>query len=532
MVRVLVNWAAAFDAGDLGIGGTPDRSTNDVYRDLFIDGVPDRAHGTTHMAVLQKILFEVEREPSAELAWAVLHLAATGFDRSLFDPEVLQVRDLGHWTLMRMEGGEVWVFLLDVASGKPGRWSPDGEPRDIPPAQQAAAIRLLGSENRTVFRVPVESRLLDRDPRIRLAASEALEQMRRPDSVSVVTRALATERHPVVSPALARTLQSLLADGHVDEDLGTRSVRTALRTLGRSGWRTDMVLVELAAEYPSKSVILPLVDVLKRVEEDELVRAVSEETTPRLRHRAWEVLCQLTGARVPEDQPDAWREFWIREQHSIEIVKRPKPPTSTRATFYGIPVTGQEIAFVIDTSGSMKTPVAKPEEASVGTRSRRANSTPRQWSRLAAAKDQLALAVQSMDTGTRYHLLTFSTRVMSWNKRPVRATTGSRRSLTGVLGRLRANGSTNIYSALYWGLGAKWAVFGQPSDFAVDELFLLSDGLPTAGEVKNTDAILRLVQEMNRYQNIRINTVFTGTGQGADFLRRLAEENGGVFVQR
>ena len=83
-------------------------------------------------------------------------------------------------------------------------------------------------------------------------------------------------------------------------------MRTALRALGRTGWRTDMVLVELAAEYPSKSVILPLVDVLKRVEEDELVRAVSEETTPRLRHRTWEVLCQLTGARVPEDQPDAW----------------------------------------------------------------------------------------------------------------------------------------------------------------------------------------------------------------------------------
>ena len=49
---------------------------------------------------------------------------------------------------------------------------------------------------------------------------------------------------------------------------------------------------------------------------------------------------------------------------------------------------------------------------------------------------------------------------------------------------------------------------------------------------RDPDAILRLVQEVNRYQKIRINTVFTGTGTGADFLRRLAEENDGVFVQR
>ena len=29
-----------------------------------------------------------------------------------------------------------------------------------------------------------------------------------------------------------------------------------------------------------------------------------------------------------------------------------------------------------------------------------------------------------------------------------------------------------------------------------------------------------------------VGTVFTGTGKGADFLRRLAEQNDGVFVQR
>ena len=45
-------------------------------------------------------------------------------------------------------------------------------------------------------------------------------------------------------------------------------------------------------------------------------------------------------------------------------------------------------------------------------------------------------------------------------------------------------------------------------------------------------SILELVKHANKYAKIRINTVFTGTGKGSDLLRRLAEENGGVFVQR
>jgi hypothetical protein len=41
-----------------------------------------------------------------------------------------------------------------------------------------------------------------------------------------------------------------------------------------------------------------------------------------------------------------------------------------------------------------------------------------------------------------------------------------------------------------------------------------------------------MVKLANRYAKIRINTVFTGSGKGAALLRRLADENGGVFVQR
>lgn len=41
-----------------------------------------------------------------------------------------------------------------------------------------------------------------------------------------------------------------------------------------------------------------------------------------------------------------------------------------------------------------------------------------------------------------------------------------------------------------------------------------------------------MVREANKYARIRIHCVFTGEGDGADLLRQLAAENGGVFVQR
>jgi hypothetical protein len=534
LVRILVHWAAAFDDGEIEIGAAPKGATASIYEDISLPGIGTVILETNHMSLLQKLLFKAEDEARVDVAWAVLHLAAAGFTKSLFDPAAVQVRDISHWTLMRMDSDAVWAFLMEAASGEPSRTVPDLQPDAVPPARQAAAIRLLGAGNRDVFRVPLESRLTATDPRIRLAAAEAIGHMRRPESVGVIGRALGSERHPVVAQALVHCLERLLAGDGLDVVVREQSVVSALRALRRAGWRTDMALVGLAAEYPNRGVISPLIDLLESVIDDELVRAVNEHASPRLRQEAWSTLCALTGAILPADQPEAWREFWEAEKDRIEIRKRNKPKTQTRASFFGIPVTGQEIAFVIDTSLSMRKLVDKPADTSRRTRRRfrrRAAPVDNRWSRLDAASDQLMTAVQSMEDTSRYRLITFADEVRR-TRRPVRPTPSTRRSLTEALGKLRPNGGTNLYGALFESLGAEQAVFGQQSAYEVDEIFLLSDGEPTAGAVEDKDTILRLVEELNRYQNIRINTVFTGTGVGAEFLRKLAEQNGGVFVQR
>ena len=96
--------------------------------------------------------------------------------------------------------------------------------------------------------------------------------------------------------------------------------------------------------------------------------------------------------------------------------------------------------------------------------------------------------------------------------------------------RVRPRGFTNTFEALSYVLDTARAKFGQESVDRVDEVFFLSDGEPSIGAVEDVKEILARVRKLNRLQQIRINTVFTGDGTGAAFMRELAKQNHGVFV--
>jgi hypothetical protein len=86
-------------------------------------------------------------------------------------------------------------------------------------------------------------------------------------------------------------------------------------------------------------------------------------------------------------------------------------------------------------------------------------------------------------------------------------------------------------------------VYGNHYETVVDELFLLSDGAPSVGEVLDPIEILRLTREINRFKEVRINTVFISSQtppqvaaqqqnmslSPKELMRRMARENGGKF---
>lgn len=545
VAQALREWVADFENGRLGPRATlrhGDGLQPAYVRSARAAGlVLDQDDGRiTHLDMLGKLTIFAEQFPSVELADAMLGVAGAGFEHAFLDHNAIEVRELGHWSLLRMDHAGAWFLILRAAGGDRSLVLADLQPAAVDkgsdglvvgPARRVAALRLLGMKNKPVFRSTIEASLSDDDPRVRLAAAEALDFQRRLESLPRLLARIQIERHPVVSQALVHAILVLVPKLEEQREslLTVTSIQTALQQFGRLGWRADMDLLELAEKFPKKEMIPSLIEALQRAsaEPDKLVATVNARASLQLRDRAAGLLKAMTGALIADDDPQAWRAFWKREQDNIVVPKvlaRERGNGTTRAQFFGVPVTGASIAFLIDTSGSMEKEVLGTA-APTGRRSADA-------SRLGAAKEQIVLAVSAMDPNARYQVMTFAGKAQVWTREPVKPGPHSTRSLTELLSRLRPNGGTNLFDGLVKALQLDELGYGQQHEMRIDELFVLSDGEPTEGDVRDPDEMLRVVREANKYAKVRIHCVFTGTGTGADLLRRLAEENDGVFVQR
>ena len=524
LALAIESWAEGFESGSLGPQGTlsqagaqpgyvaPARAARLVEERDF--------NRLTHLDVLQRMLVQAERSPSMTVADAVLSLAGVGFERSLADRNAIEVRQLGHDSLLRMDDAGVDRLLAEVAASGASPFDVADTPSALDLGRRVAAVRVLAQRARAADRPAVVQALGAGDPRVRLAAAEALELAQDPTLLPMLTRALGVERHPVVSQALVRAMLALLRRkdelpaGQLD-----RALQTALARLGTMGWRTDMDLVDLAASLPRRDSVPVLIEVLdgRRGKVDKLTKAVNERASPLLMDRAARALQEMTGALHGTDAA-AWRAFWTAEGDRV-VVPPPQRVSGldggTRARFFDVPVTGREIAFLIDTSGSMD------QAASSGS-----------GTRLDLAKEQLLRAVQSMGNESRAHVITFDAEARIWTRKPLTSSSESIRSLTEILGRWRALGGTNLYEALDQALSLQEQRFGEQVEGGIEEVFLLTDGEPTSGEVTEPQEILDLVRSSNRYRRVRIHAVFTGTGKGGEFLQELAAQNEGQFVTR
>jgi hypothetical protein len=547
IVAAIREWVADYEKGKLGAKGQlwrggqlqPGYVAHARKANVLTD---DDAERITHLDALQKLLFHAERSPTPAVADALLGIAATGLDASFLDHTALELRELGHWAIVRMDDPDAWFLVLRAAAGervpvlgdlRPAEAQPAPDGVAVGPARRVAALRLIGRKNWPVFRSTLEAALTDADPRVRLAAAEAFAPPWRAEALRRIGQALARERHPVVSQALVRLLLAMLRNPPPDTAPEVRDVFVdgALAQFGRCGWRTDMDLLDVVEAFPKKEAVPLLIAALdlEARSPDALVAAVNKRASPLLRERAGALLRAMTGALIPAGDAAAWREFWQREQANITVPARLATTREhiTRAQFFGVPVTGGSIAFLIDTSGSMDKPSGTAP--TTGPRGRPAGG-----SRLDAAKEQLLLAAQAMAPDTQFRVVTFASLARSWTSSPVKAGPGAVRSLTELLSRLQPHGGTNLFDGLVHALQLDQRRFGDANAPGIDELFVLSDGEPNAGDVQQKDDLLELVRESNRYARVRIHCVFTGDagGSGAVLLRELAEQNGGVFVQR
>jgi HEAT repeat protein len=276
-----------------------------------------------------------------------------------------------------------------------------------------------------------------------------------------------------------------------------------------------------------------------------------------------EALANLTGIEAVE--PLAWKTWWEANQNGYALPKaeaiaylRSKREATTGkakwnyeksgvADYHGIDTPSRSILFVIDVSGSMEHEVVEKERFSDGNYP--------SYLRIDIVKKELELTIDRLEPFVNFNVIAFATKVDPWKRdklvpanvlnksaakdwvKGLYAIGGSSKedlASVGLVGAANLDmGKTNTYGAIMTAMGIDPTKGPQTGDknykTEVDTIFFLSDGRPTVGEFVDPDDILREVKAANELRKITIHTIALGEFQ-KDFMRRMAEENGGVFV--
>jgi Ca-activated chloride channel family protein len=157
----------------------------------------------------------------------------------------------------------------------------------------------------------------------------------------------------------------------------------------------------------------------------------------------------------------------------------------------------RDVAFVLDTSGSMK------EEA-----------------KILQARAALAFCIDKLARDDRFAILPFSTAVQAFADGWTEASDRNRKKAREWIDALEAGGGTNLSDALE-------RVFALGFDEKRPAMILLlTDGRPTVNTT-DLEALAKIVKEHNR-RNLRIFTFGVGDDVNTHLLDRMTEDTGGV----
>ena len=511
--RTIERWIGAWRANRVD-WRDPAVRAGDIHP-LFENLVDPEGGQLDHFGALRLFLDELPRHDQAETLRVVLRLAAFGLGGAANGKRegTALIREAALNALSKVRSGRALDLLWRVAEGSVDRTTN---------AEQRAALLALGRRGEGAARIVLERALDEKDPRTRLAASLGLARHAHKNSLRRISARLLREDDALVARSLIDAVRTI-AERHRDENGGialpSGSAETALfvaqERLGQLGIEVDQAILELCATLRSIRSIPFLIDHLEQQD--------AESRPDGTRARAGEILRELTGALYQADEVAAWRRFWEKERDGFQLAPVRRPGVGrTQTGFFGIEVRGARVAFVIDLSGSMAA-----SHASIGNRTsseRGALAT-----RLECAVHELRRAVDTMAPDTQFEILTFSSRAKRVFGRLIPADQRGRERVRTVTAKFEAEGATNLWDALDGALDLRHPIWGKARPRRFDEVFVLSDGEPSAGDLTDPDLILAAVRESNRFQNVRIHTISLNPS-GSPLMLELAEQNGGRYV--
>jgi hypothetical protein len=409
--------------------------------------------------------------------------------------------------------------------------------------QQALMVKVLG-RSRIKEAVPAIEAVggdAKAGPVVKYECARALQAIGDAGSAGLLGTLLA-DREPQVRIAALDAVAALRRVEHG---------KTVTALIGAGEWQVQAAAVAACGRLRPQESVQPLIDLMRKEGRmrtecaDALFRITGFDfgVDPDRWQQQWNQLTSIQGWRIPTDEELA-KKAESRKKNDAFYGKKEE-----RKEFASIPTTSTNILFIIDVSGSMDDLVAEVDKFQ-GYRDRR---------RFTVVQTELLNAIDSLTPETNFDILAFATDISAWKKRlvpanivnkdaakshvkslkPIGGTEDQNASLAGMTGAANLEaGKTNTLKALMYAFGVdpdkpvKPAVTGFDKNAIkspLDTVYFLSDGRPSVGKIIETQEILKEVRKHNEAFRMVIHTIAIGDFT-KDFLKTLAEENGGVFV--
>jgi hypothetical protein len=292
-------------------------------------------------------------------------------------------------------------------------------------------------------------------------------------------------------------------------------------------------------KYRSKAMIAPLIAFMEK----ENVRKLKIDA---LRH-----LIRVTGKNMGLEIED-WKSWWDVTEASFELPEEKKEFTSVKMRgleYFGLEVSSDRLLFLADISSSMtaKVPIkkrleeAEEEETEKGkTRVRKKKKKPDsedededdaddgdkdgdddktvgEAPKIDILKKELVRVLKKLPVGTSINITSFDANFKSWKKTLHPLKGKGRAEVVQFVEALRTGSGTNVFDTLEHAL----------KDKRVDTIFLLTDGVPSAGRIKDPALIAAEIRTLNRIRGATIHCI--AFGEESPLLKTLAAENGGQY---
>ncbi len=382
-----------------------------------------------------------------------------------------------------------------LAAGRELGKHPAWRVRRILAAASAQWHKGLGSEKatRTVFDTLKKFRT-DEEPRVRIAVAQSLAQFKRQEALD------------------------LLEQLYSDADWRVRAAVTeSLRTVGSAECVTLLV-----ARMKLETGRL----------QDDIAQALSAVTGEKWQYaEEWERWWNGVGKVLTADRTAGAAARAAEQRENAKGGDR----------FYGIPTNSDHICYIIDRSGSMEKEVEQFKQVTIT--GRKEGETPVGGkTRIEVAKNELKRAIGNLASSKRFSIIFFNHGVQRWRSEPVKATPDNKKEALADIDRITAVGATYSLGALREAFSMAGAIQSagktKRDNASVDTIFFLSDGGPTDNRIEEAqpmdpEPILESVRQWNRDAKIVIHTIAVDTEEvGTYFLKQLAAQNGGMFVER